>query len=232
MKDMYELTVLMPCLNEADSLAFSIREAKACIEAHGIDAEIVIADNGSSDGSPAIAIAEGARVVHIQKRGYGYALLGGIAAAKGKYIIMGDSDGSYNFSQLQTFLDKLREGYAMVVGNRYKGGIAKGAMPFAHKHIGVPILSFLGRLRYGVAIGDFHCGLRGFEAQTARNLDLHCGGMEFATEIIGAFAKSGKKICEIPTVLRKDKRTGKPHLRSLRDGFRHLCLILCNKKGK
>lgn len=229
MKAVYELTVLLPCLNEAEGLAFTIREAKACIAAHGIDAEIVVADNGSTDGSQAIAAAEGARVVHIAQKGYGYALIGGIAAARGKYIIMGDSDGSYNFSQLHEFLDKLRAGYAMVVGNRYKGGIEKGAMPFAHKYIGVPMLSLLARVRYKAPIGDFHCGLRGFETETARHLDLRCGGMEFATEIIGKFAKAEKKMCEITTTLRRDKRTGKPHLRSIPDGLRHLGLILFNR---
>lgn len=222
-----ELTVLMPCLNEAESLAFCINEARECMRQHAIDAEILIADNGSTDGSPELAASLGARVISVADKGYGNALIGGIRAAKGKYIIMGDCDGSYNFSSMQSFLDKLREGYDLVMGNRFAGGIEKEAMPFLHRKIGVPFLSWLGRKRFGADLGDFHCGLRGFDREKALSLNLKCGGMEFATEIIAAFAASGAKICEIPTTLRVDKRnSGKTHLRTFRDGLRHLSYIM------
>ena len=224
-----ELTVLMPCLNEENSIHYTITEALECIKKHNISAEVLIADNGSIDGSVEIATSLGARVVNVSEKGYGNALIGGIKAAKGKYIIMGDCDGSYDFSSLDKFLEKLRDGNALVMGNRFKGGIEKGAMPFSHKYIGVPFLSFLARIRYGCKIGDFHCGLRGFDREKALELDLSCGGMEFATEIIGKFAKSGAKICEIPTILRKDLRKGKPHLRSIPDGLRHLRYIFFGK---
>ena len=225
---MTELTVLMPCLNEEKSIGFCIREALDCIEKHNISAEILIADNGSSDSSVNIAKSLGARIVHIEKRGYGAALIGGINEANGKYIIMGDCDGSYDFSMLDKFLEKLREGYSLVVGNRFRGGIESGAMPLSHK-IGVPFLSAAAKLRYRAPVGDFHCGLRGFERETALSLDLHHSGMEFATEIIARFAKAEKRICEIPTPLRRDLRNGKSHLRTFRDGIRHLKFILTNK---
>ncbi len=227
-----ELTVLMPCLNEKESLAFCIREALECIKENNLSAEVLIADNGSTDGSVEIAEKEGARVAHIEKKGYGNALIGGIKEARGKYIIMGDCDGSYNFSHLMRFVEKLRMGYTLVMGNRFKGGIEKDAMPFSHKYIGVPALSFIGRVRYRTKIGDFHCGLRGFDREKALSFNLECGGMEFATEIIGKFALAKEKICEVPTNLRKDLRGRKPHLRSIPDGLRHLNLILFNKKGK
>ena len=222
---MIEFTVLMPCLNEARSLAFCINEARSFMESHGLSAEILIADNGSCDGSQKIAIENGARVVTIDEKGYGAALIGGIKAANGKYIIMGDADGSYDFSGLEPFVSSLRLGYSLVVGNRFKGGIEKGAMPFMHR-LGVPMLSLLARWRYGTPVKDFHCGLRAFERRAALKLDLHCTGMEFATEIIAAFAESGAKICEVPTVLRRDKRGRKSHIRTFRDGFRHLKFIL------
>lgn len=225
---MTELTILMPCLNEEKSIEFCISEALECIKKHGISAEVLIADNGSSDNSVNIAKSLGARVVHVEKRGYGAALIGGINQASGKYIIMGDCDGSYDFSMLDSFLEKLREGYSLVVGNRFRGGIEKGAMSLSHK-IGVPLLSAAARLRYKAPVGDFHCGLRGFERSTALSLDLRHSGMEFATEIIARFAKSGEKICEIPTPLRRDLRGGKSHLRTFRDGMRHLKFILTDK---
>jgi len=223
-----ELTVLMPCLNEAKSLAFCIKEAKKCINALGVSAEILIADNGSTDRSCQIADSRGARVINVLDRGYGAAIRGGIKAAKGRYIIMGDCDGSYDFSRLGDFLEKLRGGNALVVGNRFLGGIEKGAMPFSHK-IGVPFLSTLARWKYRVPIRDFHCGLRGFDREKALALGLQHRGMEFATEIIARFAESGATVCEIPTVLRKDRRNGKSHLRTVRDGFRHLKFILFSK---
>lgn len=221
-----ELTILMPCLNEEKSIAYCIEEAYQYIMKSSIDGEIIIADNGSIDCSPEIAVQCGARVVSVPEKGYGNAILGGIREAKGKYILMADCDGSYDFTVAGEYLQKLHEGYALVVGNRYLGGIEPGAMPILHRYIGVPILSRLGRLRYRVRVGDFHCGMRAFEREKALALGLHCGGMEFATEIIGSFAKAGEAICEIPTVLRKDRRNGKSHLRTLADGWRHLKLIV------
>ena len=224
-----ELTVLMPCLNERKSIAFCIEEAFRYIKKTGIDAEILVVDNGSNDGSPEIAGQCGARVVSVSEKGYGSAVTYGIRAARGRYIIMADCDGSYDFSALDAYLQKLREGYSLVVGNRYQGEIEPGAMPFLHRYVGVPILSMLGRLRYGVKIGDFHCGMRAFDRKKALTLDFCCSGMEFATEMIGSFAKAGESICEIPTVLRKDRRNGKSHLRSFPDGWRHLKLIIFHK---
>lgn len=222
-----ELTILMPCLNEVETLEFCINEARGYIERSGISAEILISDNGSDDGSSELALSLGARVVHAERRGYGYALLCGIEAARGKYIIMGDCDASYDFGNLEPFVEKLQEGYALVMGNRFKGGIEKGAMPFSHKYIGVPILSLVGRIKYRTTIGDFHCGLRGFDKELARSLGLMCGGMEFATEIIGKFARSGHRICEIPTVLRRDGRKNDvSKIHAIRDGWRHLKFIL------
>ncbi len=223
---MKEFTVLLPCLNEADSLAFVIGEAAAEIARLGLDAEILVSDNGSTDGSPEIAAAAGARIVHAEPRGYGAALLCGIAAAEGKYVIMGDADGSYDFSNLAPFTENLRAGYVLVMGNRFRGGIEPGAMPLLHR-LGVPALSWLARLRCGAPVGDFHCGLRGFDRERALSLGLQCTGMEFATEIITAFAKSGAKITEVPTKLRRDRRGGKrSHLRTFRDGWRHLKFIM------
>lgn len=220
-----EFTILMPCLNEAETVASCIREARGCIDRLGLDAEILIADNGSDDGSARIARENGARVVCVPEKGYGAALLGGIREAKGKYVIMGDCDGSYDFSRLDAFADALRDGAALVVGDRFRGGIEKGAMPFSHRW-GAPLLSFLARLRFGTGVRDFHCGLRGFDRQAALGLGLCCTGMEFATELIARFAGTGCRIEQIPTVLRRDGRHGRSHLRPLRDGLRHLRFIL------
>ncbi len=225
---MKEFTILMPCLNEAESLAFCIAEAREAILRLGLEAEILIADNGSTDGSPEIAAACGARVVAVKEKGYGAALLGGIAAAEGRYILMGDADGSYDFGHPEPFIEALRGGCALVVGNRFRGGIERGAMPFSHR-IGVPILSFLAKMRFRAPVGDFHCGLRGFDREAACRLELCCPGMEFATEIIAAFARSGAAICEVPTVLRRDRRGKKGHLRTVRDGCRHLYYIIFAK---
>ncbi len=221
-----ELTILMPCLNESRSLAWCIKEGETYVRTNGISAEIVVADNGSTDESPRIARECGARVVRVSQKGYGNALIAGIRESQGKYIIMGDCDGSYDFSQCGLILEKLREGYGLVVGNRYQGGIEKGAMPFLHRYLGVPLLSLTGRWRYQVEIGDFHCGIRGFDREKALRLKLRCGGMEFATEIIGKFAKSGEKICQVPVRLRRDLRDGPSHLRAIPDGWRHVRLML------
>lgn len=229
-----ELTILMPCLNESKSLAWCIDEAKSYIKESGVSAEVVIADNGSVDDSCQIAAECGARVVEVLEKGYGNALIAGIRSARGRYIIMGDCDGSYDFSQCGLFLEKLQEGYGLVVGNRYLGGIEKGAMPFLHRYVGVPVLSFMGRWRYQVDIGDFHCGIRGFDREKALGLGLNCGGMEFATEIIGKFARAGEPICQVPAKLRRDRRAGSSHLRAVPDGWRHVRVMVSGKwqKGK
>lgn len=220
-----EFTILMPCLNEAASIGFCIREAQDTIRRLGLDAEVLIADNGSTDGSPKIAAQCGARVVTVSETGYGAALIGGIKAARGKYIIMGDCDGSYDFGNLSPFVDTLRRGTDLVVGNRFRGGIEKGAMPLSHR-FGVPLLSALARWRFKAPIHDFHCGLRGFDREMALKLEPSCPGMEFATEIIATFAMHGAEIMEVPTVLRRDLRQGSSHLRTLRDGWRHLKFIM------
>jgi len=224
-----EFTFLMPCLNEAETLEFAINEAKSAIERLGLDAEILISDNNSSDNSAEIAVSCGARVTKVDKRGYGSALIGGINDARGKYIIMGDCDGSYDFAHPDLFINELRGGAKLVMGDRFRGGIEKGAMPISHRW-GVPFLSALARWRFKTDIRDFHSGLRAFDRETALKLNFSCSGMEFATEMIAKFARSGEKIVQVPTPLRCDKRSGKPHLRTVRDGFRHLKFILFNNK--
>jgi glycosyltransferase involved in cell wall biosynthesis len=223
---MIELSILMPCLNERETLATCIRKAKRFLETSGIPGEVVIADNGSVDGSQAIAEAEGARVVAVPEKGYGAALLGGIAAAKGRYVIMGDADDSYDFSALQPFVDRLRGGADLVMGNRFAGGIGEGAMPFLHRYLGNPVLSWLGRRFFAIPIGDFHCGLRGFDRQRIMALGLRATGMEFASEMIVRAALDGYVIEEVPTTLKKDGRSRAPHLRTWRDGWRHLRFLL------
>lgn len=226
---MMEFTFLMPCLNEEATLPFCIHEIQSAIHRLDLFAEILVADNGSVDRSVEVAQNCGARAIHVDQRGYGATLIGGIKAAHGKYIIMGDCDGSYDFAHPDGFVEQLRSGAALVVGDRFTGGIAPGAMPWSHKW-GVPLLSALGRWRFRTDVRDFHCGLRAFDKNAALALNLQCPGMEFSTEIIARFAQSGAPIAQIPTPLRKDKRPGKPHLRTLRDGFRHLHYILWNPK--
>jgi len=221
-----ELTVVIPCLNEALTIAGCVREAMGALAASGITGEVVVADNGSTDGSQALATAEGARVVAIATKGYGNALRGGIAAARGKYIIMGDADGSYDFSHLPRFVARLRAGADLVMGNRFLGGIEPGAMPWKNRHIGNPLLSFVGRLFFGTPIGDFHCGLRAFSADAYRRMDLRTTGMELASEMVIKSVLFGLRVEEVPTVLRKDGRDRPPHLRPWRDGWRHLRFML------
>ena len=221
-----ELTILMPCLNEAEAIGTCIKKAFGYLERSGVKGEVLIADNGSTDGSQEIARELGARVVPVTEKGYGAALIGGIAAARGRFIIMGDADDSYDFSQLDGFLAKLREGSALVVGNRFKGGIAPGAMPVLHRWLGNPALSFIGRTFFKAGIGDFHCGLRGFDAQAMRSLKLRATGMEFASEMIVRARLWGLSIAEVPTTLKKDARSRPPHLRTWRDGWRHLRFLL------
>lgn len=221
-----ELTILMPCLNEAETLAVCIGKARAFLDKAGIAGEVLIADNGSADGSQAIAAAMGARVVPVAEKGYGAALLGGIAAAKGRFIIMGDADDSYDFSALQAFVTRLRDGADLVMGNRFQGGIEPGAMPPLHRYLGNPVLSFIGRLFFRIKTGDFHCGLRGFNAESIRRLDLQTTGMEFASEMVVRGALAGLRIEEVPTTLKPDGRSRPPHLRTWRDGWRHLKFLL------
>jgi hypothetical protein len=221
-----ELTVVIPCLNEAETVATCVRKAVAFIAGNGIDGEVVVADNGSTDGSRQLAADAGARVVPIPDRGYGNALMGGIIAARGEYVIMGDADDSYDFTSLMPFVTELRQGYDLVMGNRFKGGIAPGAMPPLHRYLGTPVLSFIGRLFFHSNIGDFNCGLRGFRRDSAIKLGLQATGMEFASEMIVKAALAKQKISEVPTTLAKDGRSRPPHLNTWRDGWRHLRFLL------
>ena len=221
-----ELSILMPCLNEAETLETCIRKAQKALEDLKVHGEVVIADNGSTDGSPEIAASLGARVIHVAEKGYGSALQGGIKAARGKYIIMGDADDSYDFTNLGPFLEKLRDGYDLVMGNRFKGGIAPNAMPPLHKYLGNPVLTGIGRLFFRSPCGDFHCGLRGFSKAAIQRLDLRTTGMEFASETVVKASLHGLRITEVPTTLSKDGRNRPPHLRSWRDGWRHLRFLL------
>lgn len=221
-----ELTVVIPCLNEALTIEGCVREAMLALQSAGISGEVLVADNGSTDGSQQLAAAAGARVVPIAIKGYGNALRGGIAAARGRYILMGDADGSYNFAHLPRFVERLRAGADLVMGNRFLGGIAPGAMPWKNRHIGNPLLSFIGRLFFRTGIGDFHCGLRAFSAEAYRKMDLRTTGMELASEIVIKSVLFGLRVEEVPTVLRKDGRNRPPHLRPWRDGWRHLRFML------
>ena len=221
-----ELSIVMPCLNEAETLAICIEKARSFLEKNKIKGEIIISDNGSTDGSKSIAKKHGAKVIHVQTKGYGAALKGGIQASQGKYIIMGDADNSYDFSALSPFIEKLREGYDLVMGNRFKGGIQPGAMPLLHKYLGNPVLSSLGRLFFGNSTGDFYCGLRGFNKASIQKLDLQVNGMEFAHEMVVKATLYHLRIAEIPTTLSKDGRSRPSHLRTWRDGWRTLRFLL------
>jgi glycosyltransferase involved in cell wall biosynthesis len=221
-----ELTILMPCLNEAETIETCVRKAIAFLRSSGIPGEVLIADNGSSDGSQALAMAAGARVIAVPEKGYGAALIGGITDARGRYAIMGDADDSYDFSDLMPFVQRLRDGADLVMGNRFRGGIAPGAMPFLHRYLGNPVLSFLGRLFFRIPIRDFHCGLRGFNRDRMRELNLLTNGMEFASEMVVKSALSHYRVEEVPTTLGKDGRSRPPHLRTWRDGWRHLRFLL------
>jgi glycosyltransferase involved in cell wall biosynthesis len=224
--DTFELTILMPCLNEAETLAVCIGKARAFIERAGIAGEVLIADNGSTDGSQEIATGAGARVVDVDEKGYGAALMGGIVAARSRFIIMGDADDSYDFANLDAFVAELRAGNALVMGNRFKGGIAPGAMPWHHRYIGNPVLSFLGKLFFKTRASDFHCGLRGFDRKAILGLSLRTSGMEFASEMLVKATLAGLPVAEVPTTLKPDGRSRAPHLRSFRDGWRHLRFLL------
>jgi hypothetical protein len=221
-----ELTILMPCLNEAETLGVCIAKAMGYLARSGVAGEVLIADNGSTDGSQTIAEAGGARVVPVPERGYGAALIAGIRAARGRFVIMGDSDDSYDFTALDPFVAQLRAGNQLVMGNRFRGGIAPGAMPPLHRYLGNPVLSTVGRVFFGAPVGDFHCGLRGFERGAMLGLDLRAPGMEFASEMVVKATMQGLRIAEVPTTLSPDGRSRPPHLRSWRDGWRHLRFLL------
>jgi hypothetical protein len=222
-----EVTVVLPCLNEAETLAVCVQKAVRCLDELGVKGEVLVSDNGSTDGSQEIAVANGARVINAPIRGYGGALMAGIEAARGEYVIMGDSDDSYDLSKLGPFIDKLREGNDVVMGNRFKGGIGPGAMPPLHRYLGNPVLSWLGRALFDLnGVGDFHCGIRGFSRDRILALGLCMPGMEFASELVVRASLAGYSIAEVPTTLQKDGRSRPPHLRTWRDGWRHLRFLL------
>ncbi|HWE77660.1 MAG TPA: glycosyltransferase family 2 protein [Pseudolabrys sp.] len=227
-----ELTVVMPCLNEAETLAVCVDKALAALAENHIAGEVIVADNGSTDGSQAIAIEHGARVVPVPLRGYGAALNAGIHAARGKYVLMADADDSYEFAHIPRFLAELRDrpdgsaGSDLVMGNRFRGGIGPKAMPPLHRYLGNPVLSFLGRGLFHAPIGDFHCGIRAFSKNAYERLDLRTTGMEFASEMVVKSSLLGQKITEVPTTLKKDGRSRPPHLKTWRDGWRHLRFLL------
>jgi glycosyltransferase involved in cell wall biosynthesis len=224
--DNIELSVVMPCLNECAAVGACVKKALGAMEQLGISGEVIVADNGSTDGSQRIAAEHGARVVPIELKGYGSALHGGIAAARGQFILMGDADESYDFSQLDRFVGKLREGYDLVMGNRFQGGILPGAMPPLHRYVGNPVLTGIGRLFFKSPVGDFHCGLRAFRKDAIEGLGLRTLGMEFATEMVVKATAFGLRVTEIPTTLAPDRREHAPHLRTWRDGWRHLRFLL------
>src|SRR5258705_2513374 len=222
-----EVSVVLPCLNEAETLATCVQKAVKCLADLGVRGEVVVSDNGSTDGSQQIATDHGARVVAAPVRGYGGALMAGIAAAHGKYVIMADSDDSYDLSNLGPFINRLREGHDLVMGNRFAGGIAPGAMPALHRYLGNPVLSWLGRRLFKLRnVRDFHCGIRGFNRERILELRLCMPGMEFASELVVRASLAGYSIVEVPTTLANDGRSRPPHLRTWRDGWRHLRFLL------
>lgn len=221
-----ELTILMPCLNEEKTIEICIKKAKEFFKKNNINGEVLIADNGSTDQSPIIAEKNGARVVFVKEKGYGSALINGSKEAKGKYTIMGDCDDSYNFLELEGFIEKLREGNDFVIGNRFKGKMEKGAMKMSHQYIGTPVISLIGRILYKVNIGDFNCGLRGYDTKKVNDLHCECTGMEYATEMIIKAKKNNLKIVEVPINFYKDGRSHASHLNTVRDGIRHLKVLL------
>jgi glycosyltransferase involved in cell wall biosynthesis len=216
----------MPCLNEALTVETCIRKARAYLEKRSIAGEVLVADNGSTDGSQSLAVAAGARVIEVSNKGYGAALIGGIEAANGRFVIMADADDSYDFTDLDGFVDRLRRGFKLVIGNRFQGKIKPGAMPLLNRYFGNPALSFIGRTLFASSIGDFHCGLRGFERQAILGLNLRAPGMEFASEMVVKASLASLRIAEVPTTLSPDGRQRAPHLRPWRDGWRHLRFML------
>src|SRR5687767_10394655 len=221
-----ELTVLMPCLDEAETVGRCVAKARGFLERAGIQGEVLVVDNGSSDGSVRLAEQAGARVVQERRRGYGNALRSGIEQARGRFVVMGDADDSYDFSALDPFLERLRAGADLVIGNRFQGGIAARAMPPLHRYLGNPVLTGIGRLFFRSPVGDFHCGLRGFRRDAIVALGLSTEGMEFASEMVVRATVEGLRIVEVPTTLAPDGRSRRPHLRTFRDGWRHLRFLL------
>jgi glycosyltransferase involved in cell wall biosynthesis len=221
-----EVSIVMPCLNEAETLATCIQKAQLAIERGDLTAEIIVADNGSTDGSQVIANELGARVVPVEKKGYGSALIGGINAARGRFVIMGDADDSYDFTAIEPMIEKLRGGCDLVVGNRFAGGIEPGAMPWSHRWIGNPVLSLISRVFFHTPVGDAHCGLRGFRKDAYERMKLRATGMEFASEMVIKASLKGMRIAEVPVKLKPDGRSRPPHLRTWRDGWRHLRFML------
>ncbi|TMC39163.1 MAG: glycosyltransferase family 2 protein [Chloroflexi bacterium] len=221
-----ELSIVMPCLNEAETLGTCIRKARQAIENLGLEAEIIVADNGSTDGSQAAAEALGVRVVAVRRKGYGSALIGGIAAARGRFVIMGDADDSYDFTAIGPLLERLRDGCDLVMGNRFAGGIQQGAMVWSHRWVGNPALTFISRVFFHTPVGDMHCGLRGFRKDAYDRLRLRATGMEFASEMVIKASLQRMKIAEVPVTLSPDGRSRPPHLRTWRDGWRHLRFML------
>ena len=222
----FELTILMPCLNEAETVGGCVREARRYLSDSDIRGEVVVVDNGSSDDSPSVARESGARVVNQPQKGYGSALAKGIDEARGRYVIMGDADGSYGFSALDAFVGQLREGHDLVMGNRFQGEIERGAMPFLNRYVGNPMLTGVGRLLFGREVGDFHCGLRGFRREAIQGLGLAAPGMEFASEMVVRASLAGLRVTEVATTLSPAGRSRPPHLRPFRDGLRHLWVML------
>jgi len=221
-----ELTILIPCLDEEKTIGTCVNKSKQFLSNNNINGEVLVADNGSSDNSKKIAFAYGARVVEVKEKGYGNVLITGTKAAKGKYTIMGDADDSYNFLEIKPILEKLKESYDLVIGNRYKGKIQKNAMPFSHKYIGTPLISWIGRKKYKIKIGDFNCGLRGYNTQKIIDLNCRCTGMEYATEMIIKAKQADLRISEVPINFYKDGRNKKSHLKTISDGIRHLKILL------
>ena len=221
-----ELSIVLPCLNEERTVGTCVVKAMTFLKENNIYGEVVIADNGSADRSDEIAKSKGAKVIRVEEKGYGSALRGGFEEAQGKYIIMADADDSYDLTNLMPFVQKLRDGYDLVIGNRFKGGIKKGAMPWHHRYIGNPVLSFIGQLFFKTPAGDFHCGLRGFTKDAITKMNLQTTGMELASEIVIKASILGMKVCEVPVILSPDGRGRRPHLRSFRDGWRHLRFLL------
>jgi Glycosyl transferase family 2 len=220
-----QVSAVMPCLDEARTIATCIRKAQACFRELGLEGEVIVADNGSCDGSQELARSLGARVVDVKRRGYGAALMGGIEAARGQIIVMADADDSYDWSSIGVFVDKIRSGFDLVMGNRFQGGIQPGAMTPLHRYVGNPILSFVARIAFHAPIGDFHCGMRAFTAEAYRRMQVRTPGMEFATEMVANAVLAGIRIGEVPVVLYPDGRDRPPHLKTFRDGWRHVLFI-------